>query len=269
MNMLEMAIHKRMGRAGSDFELAVELRLPENCRCAVLYGPSGSGKTLTLRALAGLLRPDAGFIRLGGETVFDARAGVNRSVRERRIGYMFQDYALFPHLSVAGNVAFGLTGCFGLRSARVREQVAGWLEFFGIGELAERHPAALSGGQRQRVALARAMAVHPRLLLLDEPFSALDPLLRNRLRQELRDMLDRVELPALFITHDPADVEVFGDQLVLYNRGRIQAVLPFRQQCAGRAAASELEHLLDDKGIRDQAGVCSGRVPAGKKACQA
>lgn len=244
MNMLEMAIHKRMGKAGSDFELAVELRLPENSRCAVLFGPSGSGKTLTLRALAGLLRPDSGFIRLNGETLFDARAGVNIPVRQRRIGYVFQDYALFPHLSVAENVAFGLAGCFGRRTARVREQAAAWLEFFGIGELAERHPASLSCGQRQRVALARAMTVRPRLLLLDEPFSALDTLLRKRLRQELRDMLDRVELPALFITHDPADVEVFGDHVALYSEGRVRAVLPFRRQCAGRPAAPVLEDLL-------------------------
>lgn len=244
MNMLEMAIHKRMGKADFDFELAVELRLPESSRCAVLFGPSGSGKTLTLRALAGLLRPDSGFIRLNGETLFDARAGVNIPVRQRRIGYVFQDYALFPHLSVADNVAFGLTGCFGRHAGRVREQVAGWLEFFGIGELAERRPASLSCGQRQRVALARAMTVRPRLLLLDEPFSALDPLLRRRLRQELRDVLDRVELPALFITHDPADVELFGDHVALYSGGRVRAVLPFRRQFAGRAAAPVLEDLL-------------------------
>lgn len=217
--MIDMSVRKRMGNAGSDFELAVELHLPEDSRCAVLFGPSGSGKTLTLRVLAGLLRPDAGFIRLAGETLFDAVAGVDVPVRERRIGYMFQDYALFPHLSVADNVAFGLAGRFGRRSPQVREQVARWLEFFGIGELAERHPSALSGGQRQRVALARAMAIRPRLLLLDEPFSALDPLLRGRLRQELRDMLGQVGLPALLITHDPADVEVFGDQLALYDGG--------------------------------------------------
>ncbi|MBS5050301.1 MAG: ATP-binding cassette domain-containing protein [Desulfovibrionaceae bacterium] len=242
--MIDMSVRKRMGNAGSDFELAVELHLPEDSRCAVLFGPSGSGKTLTLRVLVGLLRPDAGFIRLAGETLFDAVAGVDVPVRERRIGYMFQDYALFPHLSVADNVAFGLAGRFGRRSPQAREQVARWLEFFGIGELAERRPSALSGGQRQRVALARAMAIRPRLLLLDEPFSALDPLLRGRLRQELRDMLGQVGLPALLITHDPADVEVFGDQLALYDGGSIRAVLPFRREFGGRAAAPVLEQLL-------------------------
>ena len=242
--MIDMSVRKRMGNAGSDFELAVELHLPEDSRCAVLFGPSGSGKTLTLRVLVGLLRPDAGFIRLAVETLFDAVAGVDVPVRERRIGYMFQDYALFPHLSVADNVAFGLAGRFGRRSPQAREQVARWLEFFGIGELAERRPSALSGGQRQRVALARAMAIRPRLLLLDEPFSALDPLLRGRLRQELRDMLGQVGLPALLITHDPADVEVFGDQLALYDGGSIRAVLPFRREFGGRAAAPVLEQLL-------------------------
>lgn len=242
--MIEMSVRKHLGNAGSDFALAVELRLPADSRCAVLFGPSGSGKTLTLRVLAGLLRPDDGFIRLSGETLFDSGAGVDVPVRDRRIGYMFQDYALFPHLSVADNVAFGLAGRFGRRTAAVREQVREWLEFFGIGELAGRRPAALSGGQRQRVALARAMAIKPRLLLLDEPFSALDPLLRGRLRQELREMLARVDLPALLITHDPADVEVFGEQLALYDGGSIRAVLPFRRDFAGQSAASVLEELL-------------------------
>lgn len=253
--MIDMSVRKRLGGTDSGFDLSVELHLPDDSRCAVLFGPSGSGKTLTLRVLAGLLRPDAGRIRLVGETLFDSEADVDMPVRERRIGYMFQDYALFPHLSVAENVAFGLEGCgrfrlggFSRWSSAVREQVKGWLDFFGISDLAGRKPAALSGGQRQRVALARAMAIKPRLLLLDEPFSALDPLLRGRLRQELRELLGKVELPALIITHDPADVEVFGDQLALYDGGTIRDVLPFRQKFSGQAAAPVLEQLLSGWG---------------------
>ena len=123
-------------------------------------------------------------------------------VRLRRIGYMFQDYALFPHLSVEQNVAFGLqTG-----SRQCREKVHTWMQFFDIAALAQQYPAALSGGQKQRVALARAMAREPRLLLLDEPFNALAPLLRGRLRLEFLELLGRLQVPALFISHDPADV---------------------------------------------------------------
>lgn len=255
--MIDMSVRKRLGGAETGFDLSVELHLPEDSRCAVLFGPSGSGKTLTLRVLAGLLRPDAGVIRLVGKTLFDSVSGLDVPVRERRIGYMFQDYALFPHLSVAENVAFGLEGgsrfqwgCLGRASSAVRAQVDRWLDFFGIGDLAGRKPAALSGGQRQRVALARAMAIKPRLLLLDEPFSALDPLLRGRLRQELRELLGKVDLPALIITHDPADVEVFGDQLALYDGGTIRDVLPFRRKFAGQPAAAVLEQLLESRGGR-------------------
>ena len=162
---------------------------PWNCICLKIVGPSGSGKTLTLRVLAGLLRPDAGFIRLAGETLFDAVAGVDVPVRERRIGYMFQDYALFPHLSVADNVAFGLAGRFGRRSPQAREQVARWLEFFGIGELAERRPSALSGGQRQRMAIARAVVKKPEIYLFDDSFSALDVKTDKTLRMRLRESM--------------------------------------------------------------------------------
>jgi molybdate transport system ATP-binding protein len=224
--------------------LHVDLELPEQCRNAVLFGPSGSGKTLTLRALAGLLKPDEGFIRLGTKTLFDAFAGINVPARRRKLGFMFQDYALFPHLSLEDNVAFGLTGLSGRQSAETLQQVRQWLEFFDLSPQARLKPADLSGGQKQRAALARVMAVRPRLLLLDEPFSSLDPLLRGRLRQEFRELLARLDVPALFITHDPADVEMFADQLALYENGRIKAVLPFRERYAGEDAASALEKLL-------------------------
>lgn len=242
--MIDMSVRKHVGGVPG-FELNVELHLPEDSRCAVLFGPSGSGKTLTLRALAGLLRPDAGYIRVGGETLFDSGAHVDVPVRDRRIGFMFQDYALFPHLSVADNVAFGLTRTrFGRSSSAVRGKVNEWLDFFGIGHLGRQLPSSLSGGQRQRVALARALATRPRLLLLDEPFNALDPLLRGHLRQEFREMLIRVDMPAVLITHDPEDVEVFADQLALYGSGRVRSLLPFRREFAGQPAAPLLEKLL-------------------------
>lgn len=243
--MIDMNIRKRLGSAADAFTLELRLRLPDDCRFAVLFGPSGSGKTLTLRALSGLLTPDEGSIRLMDCLLFDSSGKINLPARKRRIGYMFQDFALFPHLDVASNVAFGLekTGFF--RSIQVRRNVMEQLDFLGIADLASRMPATLSGGQRQRVALARALAAAPRLLLLDEPFSALDPLLRCRVRQELRGILEKSGLPALLITHDPADVEVFADQLALYDRGRVTKVLPFRENYGDGPAASVLEQLIE------------------------
>lgn len=231
--MIDMNIRKRLGTAANAFRLELCLRLPDDCRCAVLFGPSGSGKTLTLRALAGLLTPDEGHISLMDCTLFDSSRGLNLPARERRIGYMFQDFALFPHLDVASNVAFGLekTGVF--RTSQVRRKVMEHLDFLGIADLAARMPATLSGGQKQRVALARALAASPRLLLLDEPFSALDPLLRGRVRQELRGILETSGLPALVITHDPADVEVFADQLAVYEKGGWQKYCPSGRSTEG------------------------------------
>lgn len=252
--MIDVSIQKRMGaREKSGFHLGVELRLPEDCRCAVIFGPSGSGKTLTLRSLAGLLHPDSGRIAIGGEKVFDSSSGLNIPANRRQIGYMFQDYALFPHLSVAENVAFGLGGLgLGRRRAEAKQKVAHWLDFLDIGELTRRKPAALSGGQKQRVALARALAANPRLLLLDEPFSALDPSLRGRLRREFTEMLRKIGLPALLITHDPADVEAFAEQLILFDRGRIRDVVPYRSLYAGKNSGEELERVLSTSSPREQ-----------------
>lgn len=242
--MIDLSLQKRLGDKEAPFTLSATWSLPGTCRSAVLFGPSGSGKTLTLRAIAGLLHADTGFIRVQGEMLFDAEQGVNVPVRARKIGYMFQDYALFPHLTVAENVAFGLECGTRVSRERVRQQVLEWLDFVGLVELAERMPRALSGGQRQRVALARALAAKPKLLLLDEPFSALDPLLRNRLRQEFAAMLRKVELPVLVISHDPADVELFAEQLIVYDQGEVRAVLPFQECCVGRTATSILEEWL-------------------------
>lgn len=242
--MIDASIRKRLGRGEHGFVLDVELHLDAACRHAVLFGPSGSGKTLTLRALAGLLEPDEGRIELAGTCVFDAERGVNTPARDRRVGFMFQDYALFPHLTVEKNVAFALEGDSGARRARVREL----LEFFELDALIRRMPDELSGGQRQRVALARAVAARPRLVLLDEPFSALDPLLRARLRQEFRVMLDRLDVPAVMITHDPADVEVFADQLLVFAGGRIRRSLDFAAREGGASMPEILEALLAEAG---------------------
>jgi len=192
----------------------------------VVFGPSGSGKSVTLQCMAGIMRPDQGVIEVNGRTLFDSAAGVDVPSRLRRIGYVFQDYALFPHLDVTGNVGFGLNrGIRGRLDAQQRQAVTAQLELFEIAHLAQSYPRQLSGGQRQRVALARALMARPELLLLDEPLSALDPMLRERVRRELLAIRARFDVPMIVITHDPSDVEALAERLVLFDQGRVTKVM--------------------------------------------
>jgi molybdate transport system ATP-binding protein len=185
----------------------------------VLFGPSGCGKTTILRCLAGLERPEEGLIQFGNQTWFDAQRGVCLSPQQRGIGFVFQDYALFPHLTVEGNVGYGLRR---LSCSERRKQVGEMLNRFDLIQVARQHPRQLSGGQQQRVALARALVRRPRLLLLDEPLSALDNALREALRGELRHWLAGCEVPVLLVTHDRMEVLTLGDELVAMSGGRIQ-----------------------------------------------
>jgi len=206
------------------FELRV--RFKTSSRRTVIYGPSGAGKSLTLQALAGLLSPDRGRIAFGGEVLFDRAARIDIPARSRGFGYLFQDYALFPKLNVRQNIAFGLSSGLRNPSARIdNAAVDRWLQAFELVQVASQHPSELSGGQRQRCALARALVNSPRALLLDEPFSALDPELRDRMRSELDELLRRVDIPLLMITHDPQDLEWFGDE-ALYLRDGAMAERP-------------------------------------------
>jgi molybdate transport system ATP-binding protein len=192
----------------------------------VLFGPSGSGKSTVLRALAGLDAESRGSIRFAGEPWLDTDRGLFLPPQRRRVGLLFQEYALFPHLSVAANVGYGL---FSLprpeRDERVRS-IAGRL---GIGDLLHRRPAQLSGGQRQRVALARALAPAPRLLLLDEPLSALDAPTREELRAELRRSLEDSGVPAIVVTHDRVEALALGDRLAVMVDGEIRQVGPVQE----------------------------------------
>jgi len=186
-----------------------------------LLGPSGSGKTTLLRLIAGLERPDAGAISFDGE---DATA---RSVRERRVGFVFQHYALFRHMTVFENVAFGLrVQPRGQRSSdgEIQKRVHELLDLVQLEGLARRMPTQLSGGQRQRVALARALAVRPRVLLLDEPFGALDARVRRDLRRWLRKLHDDLGITSLFVTHDQEEALELADRVVVVNEGRIEQV---------------------------------------------
>ncbi|HVR51872.1 MAG TPA: ATP-binding cassette domain-containing protein [Pseudorhodoferax sp.] len=187
-----------------------------------LYGPSGSGKSLTLQAMAGLLRPTAGHVRVAGRTLFDRVAGIDLPPAARRIGYLFQDYALFPHLTVRQNIGFGLTSWRSRRLSTAQQQrIDELLQTFGLSAMADSRPRTLSGGQRQRVALARALACEPSLLLLDEPFAALNPMLRVDLRAELAAACRQAGIPALMITHDVEDALALADEAFVYAEGRI------------------------------------------------
>ncbi len=185
---------------------------------AVLFGPSGAGKTLTLQCLAGLVRPDAGRIVVGGRVFFDAEAGIDLAPQRRRLGYVFQGGALFPHLSVVDNVAFGLRDRPG---GERRRRAAAVLERLGLAGLEARRPGELSGGQRQRVALGRALAIEPAVVLLDEPLSALDAPLRRALREDLRVILREWGIPVVLVTHDFAEAYRLGDRIVVYAQGRV------------------------------------------------
>ncbi len=216
----DVDIARRMTSGDRSFDLQVRFRA--TTRRTVLYGPSGAGKSLTLQAIAGLLRPDRGRIAFADEVLFDTAAGADVPARSRGFGYLFQDYALFPRLTVRQNIAFGLSR--GLRNPLPDvdvEPVRRWLRAFELVEVADQKPATLSGGQRQRTALARALVAMPRALLLDEPFSALDPALRRRMRDELDQLLRDVDVPVMMITHDPEDLARFADEAFPIADGRI------------------------------------------------
>jgi iron(III) transport system ATP-binding protein len=183
-------------------------------------GPSGSGKTTILRAVAGLDPPDAGRVVLDGQVLFDAAAGVDLPAERRNLGLVFQSYALWPHRTVFQNVAYGLQ----LRRrpvAEIRTRVAAVLEQIGLSGLADRHPHQLSGGQQQRVALARALVYDPRLLLLDEPLSNLDAKLREEARAWLRELIHRLGISAICVTHDQGEALALADRVLLLDQGRI------------------------------------------------
>jgi molybdate transport system ATP-binding protein len=211
---------KQFGDGGQRFQLRV--RLHSTARRTVIYGPSGAGKSLTLQVLAGLVTPDSGRIAFGDDVLFDRVTGIDVPARRRGFGYLFQDYALFPHLDVRQNIAFGLQRGWRNPGARAGgAAVDRWLQAFELTEVAAQRPHELSGGQRQRTALARALVNEPRALLLDEPFAALDPELRERMRGELDRLLSRIDIPVLMITHDPNDRDWFGDAVLHLKDGVI------------------------------------------------
>jgi len=218
---LDVSLRKKMQHQHHGFTL--DVAFSASARRIVIQGPSGAGKSMTLRALAGLVAPDEGKIVLNDEVLFDSAADISMSSRERQVSYLFQDYALFPHLTVRQNVAFSLVkGLFNPARNAWRDETDYWLDKMHMSAYADRYPEQLSGGQKQRVALARALASRPRLLLLDEPFSALDTHLRQHLRQEICQLQSQLQFPLILVTHDPTDVETFGDLVLHVHNGSIR-----------------------------------------------
>jgi len=199
------------------FDLELHVRIGN--QILVLWGPSGSGKTTVLHCLAGLLKPSAGFIELNDRVLFSSDRKINVPARLRNTGYLFQDYALFSHMTVRHNVMYGLLK----RKNRpgTDADVVELLKLFGVEHLADRYPGQLSGGEKQRVALARALAVQPELLLLDEPLNALDKNTRVSLRQEIKKIHRRWRIPFVLVTHNEEDAGFLGDEIVYLNRGRL------------------------------------------------
>jgi molybdate transport system ATP-binding protein len=218
MNAVQLEIKKTFSaKRLHRFSLDVKFAAPPGV--SVIFGPSGSGKTTVLQCLAGLTSPDEGTISVGEEVLFDSRRKINLPPQQRRVGYVFQDLALFPHMTAAENVAFGIRSN-GNSDARTR-LVRDILERFHIAHLAGNRPGEISGGERQRVALARALVTNPRLLLLDEPFSALDDELKLAIIGDLKQWLAQNSIPVLLVTHDRSEAGLLGERMLLMKDGSV------------------------------------------------
>src|SRR5713226_9251932 len=248
----EVAIAKQV----SGFRLDIEFTA--NSTPLGLLGASGSGKTMTLRTIAGLDKPDRGRIVLHGRVLFDSAQGINVPARERRIGLLFQNYALFPHLTVAQNIAFGLRRVpEPERALRVEKQLAA----VHLDHLARRYPASLSGGEQQRVALARALAVEPAALLLDEPFSALDTHLRSAVERQLRETLASYGGATLFVSHNLEEAYRVCEKLVVLSNGSVAALGP-KEEIFRHPPTLEVARVTGCKNFSRARRLSDGRVEA-------
>lgn len=216
---LDVRVRKQFAAGGSrSFQLDVDLSLPPGI--TILFGPSGSGKTTLLHCVAGLLEPDAGRIAAAGRAFFDSDQGVDLAVARRSVGYLFQDLALFPHLTAEDNIQYGL-GKIGRAERRQRSRALA--ESFHIAHLLERYPREISGGEGQRVALARALVIQPQVLLLDEPLSGLDASTRSKIIEDLRAWNAAQRIPIVYVTHARDEVFALGERVVVLEEGKVLA----------------------------------------------
>jgi iron(III) transport system ATP-binding protein len=215
-------LSKAYGNAGARALDDFTLNFPAD-QCTVLLGPSGCGKTTVLRSIAGLITPDAGRITVGGAVVFDAAASTDVPPEKRRLGMVFQSYALWPHLSVAENIGYPLVAA-GVPKAEVARRTEAMLEWIGLAGMGARYVHELSGGQQQRISLGRAMVAKPRAILFDEPLSNLDARLRERMRLELLSLRQQAPFTSIYVTHDQLEAMTLADRVVVMRAGRIEQV---------------------------------------------
>lgn len=208
-------LHVKIRHPLRDFELSLDLDVPVGV--TVLFGPSGAGKSRTLAFIAGLARPNAGRIALGDEVWLDGETKKECAIHDRRVAFVFQGLALFPHMTAIANVAYGIDGTREERADKALEM----LERMRVKHLAGRKPGTFSGGEAQRVALARAFAMKPRVLLLDEPFSALDAAVKKELLEEVKGHVEKAKVPTLLVTHDPNEARALGERVLFIEKGRL------------------------------------------------
>lgn len=215
--MIIIKVKKRLHGAEGDFWLDVDIEL-RNGEFLVLWGPSGSGKTTILRCVAGLERPEEGYIEVNGEVWFDSKRGINLPPQKRHVGFVFQDYALFPNMSLLENVMYGM-------KRKDKEKALELLRKVRLEGLKDKRPNQISGGQKQRVALIRALAREPKVLLLDEPLSALDEELRAELQEELKSFQRSYNIPTLMVTHHKEEALRLADRIVRIKEGRVVEII--------------------------------------------
>lgn len=237
---LDVNVKKRL----DGFDLQVSFQAAPGL--SVFFGDSGAGKTLTLRMIAGLLRPDEGRVTFGGEVLYDQSTRVWVRPQKRRIGFVFQHESLFPHLTVQNNILFGGRG---LGKAKSRERANELLRRLSLEKLADKAPGEISGGQKQRVALARTLMQEPRALLLDEPFSALDLLNRKKMRECLAQVMRELSIPVILVTHDLVEALTLADQLLIVDDGRIVQQGP-PEEIVTHPANDHVAALVDPENLR-------------------
>ena len=263
---VQVRVRRTLTSEDGGFQLDVAFELEKGI--TILFGPSGAGKTTLLDCIAGLADPDQGRILAGGRVLFDSEQGINLDASQRRTGYVLQDLALFPHLTVEANVSYGLGG---LKVEDRKQRVAGALESLGIPELRTRRPAELSGGERQRVALARALVTQPTVLLLDEPLAALDMPVRMKIAEDLRRSIQALPIPVLYVTHNRDEVFMLGERMLMLERGKIIAEgTPHQVMSAPRsetvAQLAGFENVFDAEvtSIHEERGTMMCRLGEGK-----